>query len=63
VKVGSLVKYNYPNYIIGPLHHPTDKTGIVLYINKDGGTLKVLTNAGRVGWFITSYCEVISEGR
>ncbi len=64
MKVGDLVRYNYPDpksehYV----HHPVDKTGIVLYNNKKRGTLKVRTLAGRADWFATCYCEILNESR
>ena len=37
--------------------------GVVLYLNHEGGTLKVLNTRGKVSWFVTSGCEVISESR
>ena len=37
--------------------------GVVLHINHEGGTLKVLSDSGKVTWFVTSGCEIISEGR
>jgi|TARA_R110000744_G_scaffold224128_2_gene342734 hypothetical protein len=51
MKVGDLVKY-----------YGTTLTGLVLYINKEGGTLKVLSS-GEIKWYVTSGCKVISESR
>jgi len=51
VKVGDIVKYGY------------SRTGVILYVNEPGGTLKVLDKFGKIDWFVTSYCEVISESR
>ena len=59
MKVGDLVRYKYPRVE----KHKSRDTGIILYVNTEGGTLKVLDNLGNVDWFVTSYCEVISEGR
>jgi len=38
-------------------------TGVILYNNTEGGTLKILNTGGAVSWVVTSECEVISEGR
>jgi hypothetical protein len=56
MKVGDLVVYKYdaPD-VFG-------ERALVLYVNDEGGTLKVLDSQGKVDWFVTSYCEVISEG-
>lgn len=59
MKIGDIVKYRYPR----PKSDTQPDTGLVLRINDEGGTLKVLDKQGRVDWFITSYCEVISESR
>ena len=58
MKVGDLVKHTHFRHdrIIG---RPAIAT--ILYVNKDGGTLKVLEQNGKVSWFVTSDCEVISE--
>jgi len=58
VKVGGIVKYGYSKY-----EDESPVIGKVLYVNEDGGTLKVLDKYGNIDWFVTSYCEVISEGR
>jgi hypothetical protein len=58
MKVGDLVKYGYSKYDDG-----SPVIGTVLYINDAGGTLKVLDKHGAIDWFVTSYCEVISESR
>ena len=58
MKVGDLVKYGYSRYSDG---NPV--TGLILYVNPDGGTLKVVDKFGNIDWFVTSNCEVLSEGR
>jgi len=58
MKVGNLVKYGHSKYSDG-----TDVTALVLWVNKDGGTVKVLDKFGNIDWFVTSGCEVISESR
>ena len=58
MKVGDIVKYGYSKY-----EDESPVIGKVLYVNEDGGTLKVLDKYGNIDWFVTSYCEVISEGR
>tara|TARA_R100001510_G_C7649752_1_gene207215 strand:+ start:1569 stop:1739 length:171 start_codon:yes stop_codon:yes gene_type:complete len=51
MKVGDLVKY-YGSW--------TD-TGVVLYINEKGGTVKVYcSNEGNIKWWVTSGCEVLN---
>ena len=46
---------------------PTGDTwdaGIVLYNNKEGGTLKIYSNESqRTRWVVTTDCEIISESR
>ena len=56
MKVGDIVKYRYPGCCGFP-------PAVILYINIEGGTLKTMNTRGEVDWFVTSYCEVISEGR
>ena len=58
MKIGDLVKYGYSKY-----EDNTPVIGTVLFVNKEGGTLKVLDKHGATDWFVTSYCEVISETR
>ena len=36
-------------------------TSIVLQINEDGGTVKVLLTNGKIGWLVKSGCEVVSS--
>ena len=56
MKVGNLVRYgNYQYTDDSPVF------GTVLYVNTEGGTLKVLNKYGKIDWFVTSYCEVISD--
>ena len=56
MKVGNMVKYGNSKYSDG-----NSVTGLVLYINTEGGTLKVVDQFGNIDWFVTSYCEVINE--
>lgn len=58
MKLGDIVKYGHSKYADG-----SDVTALVLYVNEAGGTLKVLDRFGNVDWFVTSYCEVVSESR
>ena len=58
MQVGDLVKYGYSRYADESL-----VIGKVLFVNDAGGTLKVLDKYGKIDWFVTSYCEVISESR
>ena len=52
MKVGDLVKYygNWNNW---------SEVGLVLYINDEGGTIKVHHN-GKIKWWVTSGCEVVN---
>ena len=34
-------------------------TSIVLQINEDGGTVKVLLSSGKIGWLVKSGCKVV----
>ena len=56
MQVGDLVRYGYSRY-----NDESPVIGKVLFVNDAGGTLKVLDKYGKVDWFVTSYCEVISE--
>ena len=58
MKVGDLVRYGYSKY-----DDDSPVIGKVLFVNNAGGTLKVLDKHGKIDWFVTSYCEVISESR
>lgn len=58
MQVGDLVRYGYSKY-----EDDSPVIGKVLFVNDAGGTLKVLDKYGKVDWFVTSYCEVISESR
>ena len=58
MKVGDIVKYEHSRYSDGD-----SVTGLILYINAEGGTLKVVDKFGNIDWFVTSYCEVLSESR
>ena len=58
MKVGDLVRYKYSKY-----EDDSPVIGTVLYVNDDGGTLKVLDKHGAIDWFVTSYCEIINESR
>ena len=67
MKVGDLVKYDYARSRPGNKRKREDEDspayGAIIYVNEPGGTLKVLNQHGNVTWFVTSYCEVISESR
>ena len=58
MKVGDIVRYGrgelYSKYEDG-----SPVIGKVLFINHEGGTIKVLDKYGKIDWFVTSYCEVI----
>ena len=56
VKVGDIVKYGCSKY-----DDESPVIGKVLFINHEGGTIKVLDKYGKIDWFVTSYCEVINE--
>ncbi len=58
MQVGDLVRYGYSRY-----EDESPVIGKVLFVNDAGGTLKVLDKHGKIDWFVTSYCEVISESR
>ena len=58
MKVGDLVKYGNSKYSDG-----SDVIAVVLHVNQEGGTLKVLDKFGNVDWFVTSHCEAINESR
>ena len=55
MQVGDIVKYGYSKY-----EDDSPVIGKILYVNGAGGTLKVLDKYGKIDWFVTSYCEVIS---
>ena len=55
MRVGDIVKYGYSKY-----EDETPVIGKVLFVNVQGGTLKVLDKYGKIDWFVTSYCEVIN---
>ncbi len=55
-KVGDVVRYKHSE-----VHPDTDlNPALVLYVNKEGGTLKVLDSDGGIEWYVTSYCEKIA---
>lgn len=58
MKVGDLVRYGYSKY-----EDESPVIGKILFVNDAGSTLKVLDKYGKIDWFVTSYCEVISESR
>lgn len=58
MQVGDLVRYGYSKY-----DDDSPVIGTVLFVNDAGGTLKVLDKNGKIDWFVTSYCEVLSESR
>ena len=49
MKVGDLVDY-YGNFL-----------AVVLYVNKEGGTVKALRLSGETGWLVKSGCKVVSK--
>jgi len=51
MKVGDLVKY---------WAHGSD-VSVVLQINEEGSTVKVLLTNGKIGWLVKSGCEVVSS--
>ena len=54
MKVGDLIKY-YGSW---------NDIGIVLHVNSEGGTVKVLRRReGDAKWWVMSGCEVVSESR
>ena len=55
MQVGDIVKYGYSRY-----DDESPVIGKILSINEPGGTIKVLDKYGKIDWFVTSYCEVIS---
>ena len=54
MKVGDLVSYSYWENM------DPKPTGLVLFINEPGGTVKVYSG-GRIKWFVVTGCEVVSE--
>ena len=56
MKAGDIVRYGHSKYSDG-----SDVTGLVIYINNEGGALKVVDKFGNIDWFVMSECEVISE--
>ena len=63
VKIGDLIRH-VPSHGI---YHLIDKfgseiVGILLFNNREGGTLKLLTGHG-IYWAVTSDCEKIYEDR
>ena len=65
MKVGDIVKYGYARtrYGHGRDDEESPAYGTIICVNEPGGTLKVLDRQGKIDWFVTSYCEVISESR
>ena len=65
MKIGDLVRYGYARWRFERKRENEDSPayGTILWVNEPGGTLKVLDQDGNVDWFVTSYCEVISESR
>jgi len=64
VKVGDLILYR-PRHGIEHLisKYGSTITGVLLYNNDAGGTLKLAITGGKTYWAVTSECEVISESR
>ena len=58
VSLGDFVRYRHSKYSCG-----ADVTAVVLWVNKDGGTVKVLDKFGNIDWFVTSGCEILSASR
>ena len=56
MKTGDIVRYGHSKYSDGG-----DVTGLVVYINNEGGTLKVIDKFGNIDWFVMSECEIINE--
>ena len=56
MKIGDIVSYGHSKYSDG-----SDVTGLVIYINNEGGTLKVVDKFGNIDWFVMSECEIINE--
>ena len=52
MKVGDLVRYMFS--FSGDLF-------VVLQINEEGSTVKVLLTNGKIGWLVKSGCEVVSS--
>jgi hypothetical protein len=64
MKVGDMIRYKYlATDGQRDNHHSRYKPALILYVNEEGGTLKVLGNDGQIDWYVTSYSELISEGR
>jgi hypothetical protein len=63
MKVGDLVNYKYiaTDGVVVP--NRVHRLGLILYVNEEGGTLKVLDSDGQVDWYVTSYCEIVNENR
>jgi hypothetical protein len=60
MKVGDIVWENYPRARVAGFKRDI---AVVLYVNEDGGTIKVLLSTGEIGWLVKSGCEVINESR
>ena len=56
MKIGDLVRYD------GVCDITANSIAMILYVNQEGETLKVFSK-GKIKWFVTSYCEVVSESR
>jgi|TARA_R110000824_G_scaffold27430_1_gene93320 hypothetical protein len=48
MKVGDLVSY-----------YDCDDLAIVLYVNEESSTVKVLLFSGKIGWLVMSGCKVV----
>ena len=55
MKIGDIVSYGHSKYSDG-----SDVTGLVIYINNEGGTLKVVDKFGNIDWFVMSECEIVN---
>ena len=62
MKVGDLILHK-PRHGILIQKFGRAMTGILLYDNIEGGTLKLAINEGRVYWAVRTECVLISESR
>ena len=58
VKVGDIVKYGHSKYGNGGI-----VIGLVMYVNTEGGTVRVVDQFGNDDWFVTGECSILSEGK
>lgn len=55
-------RFNPGDFIIYRGPYETEM-GVVVYNNKEGGTLKILTTLGKTQWVVTSGCELFPVPR